>query len=63
MSASNHSHFILVEDESYEKGSGFGCETNVRAAVEKCLSDNSHLRRSLKDKEREYAVFKKGFEV
>lgn len=22
---SNHSHFILVEDENYSKGAGFGC--------------------------------------
>jgi hypothetical protein len=26
---SNHSHFILVEDESYRKGAGFGCDQSI----------------------------------
>ena len=26
---SNHSHFILVEDESYRKGAGFGCDLST----------------------------------
>ena len=38
----------------------YRCETKVRAALEKCLSDNSHLRRTETEAERQYSLFKKG---
>jgi len=49
----NHSHFILVHNEEYEELQKqekhtfklFGTETGLRANIEHCMSDNSHLRR------------------
>ena len=55
----NHSHFILVETDKYEHGKGFGCETQLRASLQNCLADNSYLRRTPTDVEKQYSIFKR----